>query len=868
MALTPGLLLVTLLALRWGPGIARAETVPLQTLRCYNDYTSHVVCSWADTEEAGRLINVTLHRRVAPAPQQPVSCELTDDMPWSQCPSARCVPRRCVIPYQNFVLADNDTFSFQPDRPLGAQLTVTLAQHVQPPPPTDLQISSRGGGFLLSWSVDLGESQRPWLSREDLEFEVLFRRLHDSWEEATSLLSNSSQAILGPEHLTPNSPYVARVRTRLAPGVAFSGRPSEWSSEIQWDSQSGDEAQPQHLQCFFNGAHALSCSWEVKSQVTSSVSFGLFYKSGPDAREEECSPVLKEELRGRYTRHRCRVPVPDPRTHGQYTLSVRPRREEKFIKSSDNIQMARPSLNVTKDGDSYSLRWEAGKMYYRHIDHTFQVQYRKDTVAWEDSRSETLDNAHSMALPSLEPSTKYRARVRVRPKSGVYNGIWSEWSEERSWTTERVLPVWVLALSLVFLTLALILGLRFCGTYGYRLNQKWQENIPSPGKSHLFQDGGAGLRLPDSTWAFPSKGTLHQGSGGSRGPEPVGDSEVSPLSIEDPTEVLEAQPGPAAMPADPSLPATPPSTPPLGSAATVGSPVSQASSFDFNGPYLGSPQSRSLPDVRGQLAKPQTDAGQEASLPGSLEYLCLPPGGQVQLVPLAQVTGQGRAKAEQQRPSQGAPGSPSLEPGGGPVPPTRAQGEGGQDPKDNPGALHMGSGYISTTDLALTLPTAALALSLPPPSDQHPSLCPGLAEEPPGASAPGKPEFEGYVELPPTTGLHPKSPQASSHVLSPTEPWGDVAPASPHSKGLLVLQQVGDYCFFPDLGPGPPSLRSKPSSPGLCPETGDPEQVLGDKKPLCPPVPQVPVIQLFKALKQQDYMSLPPWEVGRSRQVC
>ncbi|XP_069908986.1 cytokine receptor common subunit beta isoform X2 [Oryctolagus cuniculus] len=770
MALTPGLLLVTLLALRWGPGIARAETVPLQTLRCYNDYTSHVVCSWADTEEAGRLINVTLHRRVAPAPQQPVSCELTDDMPWSQCPSARCVPRRCVIPYQNFVLADNDTFSFQPDRPLGAQLTVTLAQHVQPPPPTDLQISSRGDGFLLSWSVDLGESQRPWLSREDLEFEVLFRRLHDSWEEATSLLSNSSQAILGPEHLTPNSPYVARVRTRLAPGVAFSGRPSEWSSEIQWDSQS--------------------------------------------------------------------------------------------------VQMARPSLNVTKDGDSYSLRWEAGKMYYRHIDHTFQVQYREDTVAWEDSRSETLDNAHSMALPSLEPSTKYRARVRVRPKSGVYNGIWSEWSEERSWTTERVLPVWVLALSLVFLTLALILGLRFCGTYGYRLNQKWQENIPSPGKSHLFQDGGAGLRLPDSTWAFPSKGTLHQGSGGSRGPEPVGDSEVSPLSIEDPTEVLEAQPGPAAMPADPSLPATPPSTPPLGSAATVGSPVSQASSFDFNGPYLGSPQSRSLPDVRGQLAKPQTDAGQEASLPGSLEYLCLPPGGQVQLVPLAQVTGQGRAKAEQQRPSQGAPGSPSLEPGGGPVPPTRAQGEGGQDPKDNPGALHMGSGYISTTDLALTLPTAALALSLPPPSDQHPSLCPGLAEEPPGASAPGKPEFEGYVELPPTTGLHPKSPQASSHVLSPTEPWGDVAPASPHSKGLLVLQQVGDYCFFPDLGPGPPSLRSKPSSPGLCPETGDPEQVLGDKKPLCPPVPQVPVIQLFKALKQQDYMSLPPWEVGRSRQVC
>lgn len=50
-------------------------------------------------------------------------------MPWSQCPSDRCVPRKCVIPYQQFVLADNDAFSFQPDRPLGIQLTVTLTQH-------------------------------------------------------------------------------------------------------------------------------------------------------------------------------------------------------------------------------------------------------------------------------------------------------------------------------------------------------------------------------------------------------------------------------------------------------------------------------------------------------------------------------------------------------------------------------------------------------------------------------------------------------------------------------------------------------------------------------------------------------------------
>lgn len=45
----------------------------------------------------------------------------------------------------------------------------------------------------------------------------------------------------------------------------------------------GDKAQPQNLQCFFDGASVLSCSWEVRSEVASSVSFALFYKTSPNA---------------------------------------------------------------------------------------------------------------------------------------------------------------------------------------------------------------------------------------------------------------------------------------------------------------------------------------------------------------------------------------------------------------------------------------------------------------------------------------------------------------------------------------------------------------------------------------------------------
>ncbi|XP_077908927.1 cytokine receptor common subunit beta-like isoform X1 [Ictidomys tridecemlineatus] len=883
MALTWGLLLLALQA-PWGQGVTGAEeTIPLKTLRCYNNYTSRIVCRWADTQDALRLLNLTLHRRVNGDRAQPVSCELSEDTSSGDCPAPPCVHRKCLIPYQEFALADHDYYFFQPDRPLGSQLSVPLAQHVQPPPPKDPQISKTGGHFLLTWSVALGGPQTPWLSHGDLEFEVVYRRLSDSWEEASSLYSRSSPAVLGAELLVPSSTYVARVRTRLASSSRFSGRPSRWSPEILWDSQPGDEAQPRNLQCVFDGAHTLGCSWEVRSPVTSSVSFGLFYASSPEAQEEECAPVLKEALSGLYTRLRCQIPVPDPGARGLYVVSVRPRSEGRFIKSSDNIQMERPTLKVTKDRESYSLRWQVEKMYYTHLGQTFEVQYRRDAEDWGDSKRETLQSAHSMALPALEPSTRYWARVRVRPTPGVYNGIWSEWSEARSWTTEWVLPTWVLPIVLVVVTLLLLLALRFCGVYGYRLNRKWQEKVPNPGKSHLFQNGGAGLGPPPSLWAAPSRSPPAQWPWDSLFPEQervpskdFGDCEVSPLTIEDPQVPCHPPSGPDTTPAASGLRTeTPPGAQP-GPAAPPGRAENRLPSFDFNGPYLGPPLSRSLPDIQGQPAPPQS---QEPALTGSLEYLCLPPGGQVQLVPLAQVIGQGQAVDGQGQPSPAAQQTPSPESRGGPAPPAPGLGVGEQDPKHSPAALPMSSGdpedpgvasaYVTTADLALALPlgtpSVSLAPPLSPPLVQNPNVCPRPPDGHLGAPDPRKPGFEDYVELPPAMGQCPQpptgsaaSPVSSTPILSPGEPREEVALASPPAEGLLVLQQEGDYCFLPGLGPGPLSPQSKPPCPEPCPEVGDPRQ----------PKPHVPAIQLFKSLKHQDYLSLLPWDLSRPGQVC
>lgn len=894
MVLTVVLLPVASLALFWGPGVAGAqETVPLQTLSCYNDYKSHITCRWADTQEAQQLINLTLYRRLNEHPPQPVSCDLSDNMDLLDHPCAGCVPKRCVIPYKIFVIADEDYFSFRPDRPLGTQLTVTLAQNVQVPAPKDLQITPAGDSFLLTWSVAPPGSQSHWLS--NLEFEVAYKRLQDSWEDAPTLYLNSSQAVLGPEHLIPSSTYVARVRTRLAPSSGLSGRPSRWSLEVRWDSQTGDKAQPQNLQCLFDGVAVLSCSWEVRSEVASSVSFALFYKPSPSAREEECSPVLKDPLGGLLVQHQCQIPVPDPRNHSQYTVSVRPKEEEKFIKSSDHIQMGPPTLNVTKTRDGYTLCWTEEEMFYKHIGHTFQIQHKKDVDSWEESKTVTLENSHIMSLPPLEPFTRYQARVRVKPTPGGYNGVWSEWSEECFWVTEWVLPTWVLVLILVFATLALLPVLRYCGIYGYRLNRKWEEKIPNPSKSHLFQAGSARLGLAGSIWTPTVRSPLHKGPRGSYVPEPEGvfsadcrHSEVSPLTTEDPKDVRESPREPDTAPATSDPGSGQPPSPQPGPSAPAGRPQSQVSGFDFNGPYLGLPHSHSLPDVAGSPDPPQRGASQKPQPPGSLEYLCLPAGGQVQLVPLAQVMGQGQAKDLERNPGPGAEGNPSPESGAGLASPVHGPMAGGLDPQDRPlTALPAGSGgpedgitvsgYVTTEDLALPLPTGLPSVSearpLGLPSDQNPSLSLGLAAGPCGVPAPRRPEIEGYVDIPPILGQSPKSPLGSpapptaiSPPLSPGEPRVEVAPVSPHPEGLLVLQQVGDYCFLPGLGPGPLSPQTKPPSPGPCPEIGDHDHVA--KKALHPAIPQVSAVRHFKALKQQDYLSLPPWDVSRPGEVC
>ncbi|KFO06610.1 Cytokine receptor common subunit beta, partial [Balearica regulorum gibbericeps] len=208
---------------------------------------------------------------------------------------------------------------------------------VQTLPPQNLSASlMRSGDFLLTWKVADGSQALG----NALEYEVTYKRDWESWENAASLLlSNTTRCQLSREDLVPGSSYVARVRARPGRASGSSGQYSKWSTEVSWETPEGG-LHPRNLHCLFNGADRLTCSWEVKKAIITSVLFGLFFRATPASAEEECSPVHEKALpHVPYVLQSCEIPVSNYSSQSQYHVSVRAKTEEKLIEAYKNSEL-------------------------------------------------------------------------------------------------------------------------------------------------------------------------------------------------------------------------------------------------------------------------------------------------------------------------------------------------------------------------------------------------------------------------------------------------------------------------------------------------------------------------------------------------
>ncbi|NXN52197.1 IL3RB protein, partial [Rynchops niger] len=354
------------------------ESIPIKSLSCYNDYNSQVTCTWMEHSEAHALVGMILYQRNAfIGENKEMFCKRQTENDLHET-SDSYVHWVCHNTTDGFVIGVEDIYSFKPNKILQAELNVDLFQNVQTLPPQNLSVSSMtSGDFLLTWKAADGSQGLG----NALEYEVTYKREWESWEKAASLLlSNTTSCHLHHKDLVLGSSYVARVRARPGQASGFSGQYSEWSMEVSWETPEGG-LQPRNLRCLFDGADRLTCSWEVKKAITTSVLFGLFFRAAPASAEEECFPVLEKALpHVPYVIQSCEIPVNNSSSQSQYHVSARAKTEEKMIKAHENIKVLPPanvSVTVTENQE-YELRWTKYALRYSFIKQRYQVEYWKN----------------------------------------------------------------------------------------------------------------------------------------------------------------------------------------------------------------------------------------------------------------------------------------------------------------------------------------------------------------------------------------------------------------------------------------------------------------------------------------------------------
>ncbi|KAM9637555.1 cytokine receptor common subunit beta-like isoform 1-T5 [Morphnus guianensis] len=892
------------------------ESIPMKSLTCYNDYNSQVTCTWREHSEAHALIGMVLYQRDnITMKNKKMLCKHQTENDLHEAPDSY-VHWVCHTTTDNFGIGVDDVYSFKPNMMLQAELNVDLFQNVQTLPPQNLSVSLMGSGdFLLTWEAADGSQGLG----NALEYEVTYKREWESWEKAASLLfSNTTRCHLSREDLVPGSSYVARVRARPGWASGFSGQYSEWSTEASWETPEGG-LQPRNLGCLFNGADRLTCSWEVKKAITTSVLFGLFFRATPSSAEEECSPVLEKALpHVLYVVQSCEIPVSNFSSQSQYQVSVRAKTEEKLIEAYKNIKVLPPAnVSVTLTGNQeYELRWIKHTLVYSFIQQRYEVEYWKTHQYKKTLQKLNINNDEPpfiFTLQMLAPSTEYRGKMRARVNMPHYDGPWSEWSEEFTWKTENVLPPVVLPVMLPVLIITLLI-VAYC-SYKYFLRKKkmWEAKIPNPGKSLLIQSYLGKVPLgnrPTSSQLDFNKYNLsekmeqasflqvvdRQTKTLAESPEgQAKTTDVSPVAL-DLQNSYHALNEPEHAPVACSGQIAGHSFPVLRRNSADASVASQTAipCFAFNGPYLYSPVASSQPHMHPTLGVDPVGVREKSV---SLQYVTLPKEDCPQ------------APQRQEQPGAG-PAQPFLLPGQkemmqhlddeeevSPAPPACGKGTNVRtEEQKSPKALSCITSpqqcpleYITTESLLLPSagdsnhPPLVTAGGLPcdsqepqPPSDHccH-EFSPGKtgAVVPVSGQAPASsPElhldtFGDYLTVP--LGLHGHS-EPTKISLPVLQNGSDLPRKQPLSEGNLVvlnpdstepvfLCQVGDYCFH-SLKSSVKMDNSQEDHQVKKPSEGKttPGKPVSDDESITgkeKDVSKMQAIQLFKNLKSDDYFS-------------
>ncbi|XP_018407791.1 PREDICTED: cytokine receptor common subunit beta [Nanorana parkeri] len=458
----------------------------LDSLRCVNNFKTHWTCHWNEMEKVREILPMSLYRwnklnSTAPSSNQEdgklhMSCRFDDR-------------------FSSSVAA---SFAFVTEKDVHVETCLIPTSKVQMFPPEDLELQmSDNGKMSLSWRM-------PKLvhSSASLLYQVIYcRKDWETWEDAVSLnVLGKMEVHFSPQSFVPGSTYLFRVRSVRHEDPGYR---SAWSKELTWATPSDHGTIIQNLKCEYDGSVKMNCSWEVKRELISSVSFTLYYTESPtdckfastDGKKSCLGEIDESKESGPYVQYRCSLQVPLSQAHNYFSIQVRMLEEVKDLKAHENIQIESPTDLQIKNQSSngYTLIWSPPEVVFPTIQLTYQLCYWKegDPECPPYSLVNVSGNPPEYYFPisKLEGFTHYTAKVRAKPdEKSLYNGPWSEWSQSRSWRTTNVLTTNIICICAFIISITISLFAFFAFRYYKRLKQSFNDSLPNPSKSKLLRN--------------------------------------------------------------------------------------------------------------------------------------------------------------------------------------------------------------------------------------------------------------------------------------------------------------------------------------------------------------------------------------------
>ncbi|XP_042361757.1 cytokine receptor common subunit beta isoform X2 [Plectropomus leopardus] len=450
----------------------------LKSLKCHNDYESHVLCRWSECRNTSLQLWFETTNSKQREQCVPYGAEVQDAS------GHRTV--QCRYNTRIFSIGIKHTVFFLENKTLNVCSSVPhapldLSQHLRARPPVNLSIHGGGdGGRRLSWSSPYPSSSP--LNR-NITYQLSYRtNEQDNWTSED--VTNTSVTLEKPL-LLPGRTYEAKVRARVSVGQW-----SDWSPVVTWHSEE-DTGQFPSLHCVLDGEKEVLCSWEVSREVAHFITYQLACRHNQTAPSERCcvNPTVSSDLSRAVLRYSCSLTVADP---AHLLIHFLPARNAKSFKADQHIRPNPPQqVNVRRKDSNWIVEWTEPSTAAK-LSLYYQVCYYRT----QDPESFIMQNTSegSMYLSilgaSLAPSQDYQVKVRSLVFLKDYGGIPSEWTDPVDWTSLEA--AWSLT-TLIYFAICMLVAAVFLTLYCTipacrRRAVLWVDSVPSPGKSKILSE--------------------------------------------------------------------------------------------------------------------------------------------------------------------------------------------------------------------------------------------------------------------------------------------------------------------------------------------------------------------------------------------